>query len=77
MIINNAGMRKLIGKKASIENPFSEFNTVLYRQSENIFESELVKNKEGIWEEQITKMYDYDDKTQIKYNFAVKVFELS
>jgi hypothetical protein len=31
MIMNNAGMRKLISKKANAENPFSEFNTVLYR----------------------------------------------
>ena len=31
MIIDNAGMRKLLSKKASVENPYSEFNTVLYR----------------------------------------------
>ena len=49
MIINDSGSRKLISKKASIENPYSEFNTVLYRQSDQLFESELVKNSDGIW----------------------------
>jgi hypothetical protein len=49
MIINDSGMRKLISKKASIEYPYSEFNTVLYRQSDQLFESELVLNSDGKW----------------------------
>ena len=70
-------MRKLISKKASIENPFSEFNTVIYRQSDYVFDSVIVQNKEGKWHEEITKVYDKNELLKIRNDFAVKVFLLS